>query len=98
MILDGTTLYQKVETLVGVVGKVLLLVDMAVRSDFKQAYEEVENLNGRVEGVMKCAVEVAEDMQVAKPAAANLKAPRAAPVRYHALFSCRRMEISMEAT
>ena len=37
---------------------------MAVRSDLKQAYDEVDSLSTKVEGVMKCAVNVAEDMQV----------------------------------
>lgn len=37
---------------------------MAVRNDFKQPYDQIDALGGKVEGVMKCAVNVAEDMQV----------------------------------
>ena len=39
---------------------------MAGRSGFKQPYDLVETLSGKVEEVMKNAVNVAEDMQVGK--------------------------------
>lgn len=37
---------------------------MAVRNDFKQPYDQVKAIGGKVEEVMKCAVGVAEEMQV----------------------------------
>ena len=47
-------------------GGKILKEKMAVRSGFKQPYDLVETLSGKVEEVMKNAVNVAEDMQVGR--------------------------------